>query len=63
MARWTLRVVASFAGCLALSVLVSSQTLAAPRAADNTVDVLLVLAVDISYSMDPDEQALQREGY
>jgi hypothetical protein len=23
----------------------------------------LVLAVDISYSMDPDEQALQREGY
>jgi hypothetical protein len=28
-----------------------------------TVDVELVLAVDISYSMDPDEQALQREGY
>ena len=28
-----------------------------------TVDVQLVLAVDISYSMDPDEQALQREGY
>ena len=27
------------------------------------VDVELVLAVDISYSMDPDEQALQREGY
>jgi hypothetical protein len=27
------------------------------------VDVLLVLAVDVSYSMDPDEQALQREGY
>lgn len=63
MARWTLRVVASFAACLALSVLVSSQSLAAPRAADNTVDVLLVLAVDISYSMDPDEQTLQREGY
>jgi len=36
------------------------------RAADNassTVDVELVLAVDISYSMDPDELALQREGY
>jgi hypothetical protein len=32
-------------------------------AADTTVDVELVLAVDISYSMDPDEQALQREGY
>jgi hypothetical protein len=27
------------------------------------VDVELVLGVDISYSMDPEEQALQREGY
>jgi hypothetical protein len=27
------------------------------------VDVELVIAVDVSYSMDPDEQALQREGY
>jgi hypothetical protein len=27
------------------------------------VDVELVVAVDISYSMDPEEQALQREGY
>jgi Protein of unknown function (DUF1194) len=39
-----------------------------PSFADNAanavpVDVELVLAVDISYSMDPDEQALQREGY
>jgi hypothetical protein len=39
-----------------------------PLVADNSasaapVDVELVLAVDISYSMDPDEQALQREGY
>ena len=39
-----------------------------PRFADNgpnaiPVDVELVLAVDVSYSMDPDEQALQREGY
>jgi uncharacterized protein DUF1194 len=32
-------------------------------AAGTNVDVELVLAVDISYSMDPDEQALQREGY
>jgi hypothetical protein len=31
------------------------------RSAD--VDVALVLAVDISNSMDPDEQALQREGF
>jgi hypothetical protein len=41
---------------------------AALRLADNrpnavAVDVELVLAVDVSYSMDPDEQALQREGY
>ena len=39
-----------------------------PRFADKSpaaipVDVELVLAVDVSYSMDPDEQALQREGY
>src|SRR6266481_5048349 len=27
------------------------------------VDVELVIAVDVSYSMDPEEQALQREGY
>jgi len=40
----------------------------APRSlAQNTgaiaVDVELVLAVDVSFSMDPDEQELQREGY
>jgi Protein of unknown function (DUF1194) len=35
----------------------------APQAAPADVDVELVLAVDVSYSMDPDEQALQREGY
>jgi hypothetical protein len=39
-----------------------------PRLADISpsavpVDVELVIAVDVSYSMDPDEQALQREGY
>jgi len=40
----------------------------APRLADSSpnavpVDVELIVAVDVSYSMDPDEQALQREGY
>jgi hypothetical protein len=38
----------------------------APRLAQDSVasvDIELVLAVDVSYSMDPDEQALQREGY
>jgi len=39
-----------------------------PRVADRSpsavaVDVELVIAVDVSYSMDPEEQALQREGY
>ena len=39
-----------------------------PRFADKSasaiaVDTELVLAVDVSYSMDPEEQALQREGY
>jgi hypothetical protein len=39
-----------------------------PLIADNRpnaipVDTELVLAVDVSYSMDPEEQALQREGY
>jgi hypothetical protein len=40
----------------------------APILADNRpnaipVDTELVLAVDVSYSMEPEEQALQREGY
>src|SRR6202043_2410676 len=34
-----------------------------PAAAATNVDVELAIAVDVSYSMDPDEQALQREGY
>jgi hypothetical protein len=34
-----------------------------PARAQTQVDLALVLAVDVSYSMDPDEQALQREGY
>ena len=56
----------------AATIVVAGWTLAAPNAvtrfADKSpnavpVDVELVLAVDISYSMDPEEQALQREGY
>jgi hypothetical protein len=35
----------------------------AADAADTPVDLELVLAVDVSRSMDPDEQQLQREGY
>ena len=53
----------------AIVVGVWSHGLAAPRVAQapppatTEVDVELVIAVDVSYSMDPDEQALQREGY
>jgi uncharacterized protein DUF1194 len=39
------------------------RQLADTRAGVIPVDVELVIAVDVSYSMDPDEQALQREGY
>jgi hypothetical protein len=35
----------------------------AEKEADPSVDVELVLAVDVSYSMDMDELAIQREGY
>jgi hypothetical protein len=55
-------------GCafaLSLTIAAAAPT---PRLADKspsaiTVDVELVIAVDVSYSMDPEEQALQREGY
>ena len=48
--------------------LAASASPTPPRLADARknaipVDVELVIAVDVSYSMDPDEQALQREGY
>ena len=39
------------------------RQLADTRANAVPVDVELAIAVDVSYSMDPDEQALQREGY
>jgi len=46
----------------ALTMLVAAGP-AAARDGEVEVDVELVLAVDISYSMDPEEQALQRSGY
>ncbi|HEY6704977.1 MAG TPA: DUF1194 domain-containing protein, partial [Xanthobacteraceae bacterium] len=60
------------AGAAAAVLALTGWTFAAPSAvpllADKSpsatpVDVELVLAVDVSYSMDPEEQALQREGY
>ncbi|HZP71151.1 MAG TPA: DUF1194 domain-containing protein [Pseudolabrys sp.] len=68
MGRWfcSLLTVAGIAAAgLALAASAAPTT---PKLADNSasavpVDVELVIAVDVSYSMDPDEQALQREGY
>jgi Protein of unknown function (DUF1194) len=63
--RLLLSVVLAVAGVVAAGLAVAGV----PRIfTDNrpnavAVDVELVIAVDVSYSMDPDEQALQREGY
>ena len=50
------------------AVVLAASAAPLPRLADKSpsaipVDVELVIAVDVSYSMDPEEQALQREGY
>jgi len=63
------RNLAAAASLLGLGLAAASLAIAGvPHIADNrpnamAVDLELVLAVDVSYSMDPDEQALQREGY
>jgi hypothetical protein len=54
-------VVAAFA--LAAAAAPNLPRLADQRPGAIVVDVELVIAVDVSYSMDPEEQALQREGY
>src|SRR5665213_2187219 len=63
------RLYGAVAGGLAVAV-IAIAAFAAPhprfvdrRSSAIPVDVELVIAVDVSYSMDPDEQALQREGY
>src|SRR5262245_38822997 len=68
MRRWfrNLSVVAAVAAAglaLAASAAPTLPKFADTRASAIPVDVELVIAVDVSYSMDPDEQALQREGY
>ena len=40
-----------------------NQPQLAQKEANPSVDVELILAVDVSYSMDMDELAIQREGY
>ncbi len=66
--RIRLPVIAALALCCALAAGLVLAAPMAPRFADlprggTEVDVELVLAVDISYSMDYDELALQRDGY
>jgi hypothetical protein len=68
MGRWfrnfAVTAVVAVAGlALAASAARTASKFADTRASAIPVDVELVLAVDVSYSMDPDEQALQREGY
>ena len=46
-----------------LSSLALLSALPGQAQAETEVDLALVVAVDISYSMDPEEQALQREGF
>jgi uncharacterized protein DUF1194 len=67
-----LKPISIFAAAAAAVFAITGWTLAsagtAVRFADTSpnalaVDVELVLAVDVSYSMDPEEQALQRDGY
>jgi hypothetical protein len=55
--------VSDLAGIAAPSPSHQGAMQSAGKAAEATVDVELVLAVDVSYSMDMDELALQREGY
>src|SRR5689334_12504319 len=67
MGRWS-RNLAVVAAVAAAGLALSASAAPTPKFADTRasaipVDVELVLAVDVSYSMDPDEQALQREGY
>ncbi|HJT11082.1 MAG TPA: DUF1194 domain-containing protein [Dongiaceae bacterium] len=48
---------------LVLAAVLWMAALAPARAADTPVDLELILAVDVSRSMDIDEQKLQRDGY
>jgi hypothetical protein len=53
----------SWLSVVGAAALVLSLRAGAARAQPTDVDLELILAVDVSYSMDPSEQALQRQGY
>src|SRR5947208_16838113 len=64
--RWLFAAAGTAAVALAWGAIASPRFADLPgsKAAGSTeVDVELVMAIDISYSMDMDELALQREGY
>jgi Protein of unknown function (DUF1194) len=68
--RWLVSIGAALAaGVLAATVIAApgprlqTEQRAAEKDAANAVDVELIIAVDVSYSMDMDELAIQREGY
>jgi len=67
MGRW-FRNLAVVAAVTAVALVLAASAATVPKFVDSRasaipVDAELVIAVDVSYSMDPDEQALQREGY
>jgi hypothetical protein len=63
LAALAVGLVAALAGSAGIATPASPPVLADRSPNAMPVDAELVLAVDISYSMDPEEQALQREGY
>ncbi len=52
-----------FRSALALLLMVGAFLAAAPAGAESQVDLALVIAVDVSSSMEPEEQGIQREGF
>ena len=68
--RWVVSIGAVLVACAMAGGDVASVAAPGPQLAQqrtetdaNAVDVQLILAVDVSYSMDMDELAIQREGY
>jgi Protein of unknown function (DUF1194) len=63
--RWLVSIGAALAAGVVAAAVVAAPgpKLQAEKDAANTVDVELIIAVDVSYSMDMDELAIQREGY
>jgi hypothetical protein len=68
--RWYVSIGAAFVACAMAGGDVAVIAAPGPQVAQqraesdaNAVDVQLILAVDVSYSMDMDELAIQREGY